>query len=74
LVRTAQSQPGGNRSRNRPVADLGVGFAITVNGTRSGADYLASRVGARGRKTAARPAVRPAPSASATHHARDDDQ
>ncbi|GIM91040.1 hypothetical protein [Paractinoplanes toevensis] len=55
------------------VADLGAGFGITVNGTRSGTDYLASRVEARGKKTQAGPAVRPSPSASATHHARDDD-
>ncbi|MET3422391.1 hypothetical protein BJ973_001603 [Actinoplanes tereljensis] len=53
------------------VADLGTGFSITVNGTRSGSDYLASRVEARGKKTQAGPAVRPSASAPASHQARE---
>ncbi|MEU4237453.1 hypothetical protein [Actinoplanes sp. NPDC026619] len=52
--------------KNAAVADLAVGYGITVNGTRSGADYLASRVEARGKKTKASPQVSPAPSPSAS--------
>ncbi|GAA0579329.1 hypothetical protein GCM10010172_75310 [Paractinoplanes ferrugineus] len=37
--------------RNAAVTDLGAGFSITVNGIRSGSDYVASRIEARGRRT-----------------------